>query len=233
MTKYNLNNEPWDIICDFDGTISLIDVTDSLLEKFAPPEWEEIEKTWQKGIIGSHECLAQQIPLLDMSQVELNRHLDEIEIDPDFSTFVAEIQQNGHKITVVSDGLDYAIQRILNRYGLGSLVIKANKLIQRSERSWSVTFPHTNPNCEISSGNCKCAVAEKHQLENQLENIKLDKSLLIGDGTSDFCIAAKVDFVFAKNVLIKHCIREKIPHFPLENFSQVRSLFQHISFNGN
>ena len=42
ITKYNLNNEPWDIICDFDGTISLIDVTDSLLEKFATPEWEDI-----------------------------------------------------------------------------------------------------------------------------------------------------------------------------------------------
>ena len=78
ITKYNLNNEPWDIICDFDGTISLIDVTDSLLEKFAAPEWEDIEKIWQDGIIGSRECLAQQIPLLDMSQVELNCHLDEI-----------------------------------------------------------------------------------------------------------------------------------------------------------
>ena len=220
ITKYNINNEPWDIICDFDGTISLIDVTDSLLEKFAAPEWEDIEKIWQDGIIGSRECLAQQIPLLDMSQVELNCHLDEIEIDPDFSAFVAEIQHKGHKITVVSDGLDYAIQRILNRYGLGSLVIKANKLIQHSERSWSVTFPHTHLNCKISSGNCKCAVAQQYQLEN----IKFEKSLLIGDGSSDFCVAGKVDFVFAKNVLIKHCIREKILHYPMKNFAQVRSL---------
>jgi 2-hydroxy-3-keto-5-methylthiopentenyl-1-phosphate phosphatase len=220
ITKYNLNNEPWDIICDFDGTISLIDVTDSLLEKFATPEWEDIEKIWQNGIIGSRECLSQQIPLLDMSQVELNRHLDEIEIDPDFSAFVAEIQQKGHKITVISDGLDYAIKRILKRYGLSSMVIQANKLMQQGERSWGITFPYNHSNCEISSGNCKCAIAQQHQLEN----IKFEKSLLIGDGSSDFCVAGKVDFVFAKNVLIKHCIREKILHYPMENFAQVRSL---------
>jgi DNA-directed RNA polymerase II subunit RPB2 len=49
-----------------------------------------------------------------------------------------------------------------------------------------------------------------HPEQKPNENIKLDKSLLIGDGTSDFCIAAKVDFVFAKNVLIKHKLLIKI-----------------------
>ncbi|NES86628.1 MAG: MtnX-like HAD-IB family phosphatase [Moorea sp. SIO2B7] len=210
----------WNIVCDFDGTISLVDVTDSLLVQFASPEWKQIEKVWQDGLIGSRQCLAQQIPLLDMSRIELNDHLDQIEIDPDFPAFVTEIQKQGHKITVVSDGLDYAINRILNRYGLDSLVIKANKLIQHSERSWRVTFPYTQLDCEISSGNCKCVIAQ-----HQSENTKIDKSLLIGDGTSDFCVAGKVDFVFAKNTLIKHCIKEKILHYPMENFAQVRSLF--------
>ncbi|NEQ82576.1 MAG: MtnX-like HAD-IB family phosphatase [Moorea sp. SIO2I5] len=211
---------PWDIICDFDGTVSMVDVTDTLLEQFANPEWEDIERAWKKGLIGSRQCLDQQIPLLDMSLVELNSHLDTIEIDPDFPAFVAEVQQQGHRITVVSDGLDYVIERILGRYGLTSIVIKANKLVQQGSRSWKVTFPNSHIDCQVSSGNCKCFVAQQHQHQT----INGYRFLLIGDGTSDFCAAGKVDFVLAKNALVKHCVEHKIPHYPIKSFADVRSL---------
>ena len=38
---------------DFDGTIVPCDVTDFLLERFADPSWQEVEKDWQAGRIGS------------------------------------------------------------------------------------------------------------------------------------------------------------------------------------
>jgi len=215
--KNENKNLSWNIICDFDGTISSVDVTDSLLMQFASAEWKQIEQIWQDGLIGSRQCLAQQIPLLDMSLTDLNDHLDRIQIDPDFPAFVAEMHKKGHRITVVSDGLDYSINRILKRYGLDSLVIKANKLIQNGESSWSINFSHTDFKCEILSGNCKCAVVKKYQLENT----KNDQFLLIGDGASDFCVADKVNFVYAKNALIKHCLKKKIPFEPIENFAQV------------
>ncbi|MBC6417636.1 MAG: MtnX-like HAD-IB family phosphatase [Prochloron sp. SP5CPC1] len=220
LTKDRLKDLPWDIICDFDGTISLVDVTDTLLERFADPEWQDIERAWKDGLINSRQCLDQQIPLLDMSLVELNSHLDKIEIDPDFPAFVAEVQQHGHRITVVSDGLDYVIERILGRYGLTSLEIKANKLVQQGSRSWKVTFPNSHIDCQVSSGNCKCSVVEQHQHQT----IKSYRSLLIGDGTSDFCAAGKVDFVFAKNALVNHCVEQRIPHYQIESFADVRSL---------
>ena len=219
--KNDNKNLSWNIICDFDGTISLVDVTDSLLVQFATAEWKQIEQIWQDGLIGSRQCLAQQVPLLDMSLSELNEHLDQIQIDPDFPAFVTEIQKKGHKLTVVSDGLDYSIKRILKRCGLNSLDLKANKLVQTGERGWGINFYHTDLNCKILSGNCKCSVVNK----SQPANTKNDQFLLIGDGASDFCVANEVDFVFAKNGLIKHCLKEKIPFEPIENFAQVLSLF--------
>ena len=221
---------PWDIICDFDGTISVVDVTDTLLEKFADPNWQDIEQAWKDGLIGSRECLYRQIPLLNMSLAELNCHLDRIEIDPDFPAFVATVQEQRHRITVVSDGLDYVIWRILRRYGLTSLAIKANQLLQQSSRSWTVDFPNSYRNCQVLSGNCKCSVIEQHQHET----INGYRSLLIGDGTSDFCAAHKVDFVFAKNELVNHCIEQRIPHYPIKSFADVRSFLsadRQISLN--
>ena len=35
-------------VVDFDGTISTRDTIDQLLEKFADPSWEDLEKDWCK-----------------------------------------------------------------------------------------------------------------------------------------------------------------------------------------
>lgn len=43
----------WHILCDFDGTISLNDTTDHLLETFALDGWQAIEQQWEQGLIGS------------------------------------------------------------------------------------------------------------------------------------------------------------------------------------
>ncbi len=49
------------VICDFDGTITLKDSTDLLLDRFADPAWLDIEKEWLLGKIGSRECLERQL----------------------------------------------------------------------------------------------------------------------------------------------------------------------------
>jgi 2-hydroxy-3-keto-5-methylthiopentenyl-1-phosphate phosphatase len=36
----------WMVQSDFDGTISLLDVTDTLLTRFGKPGWQELEDAW-------------------------------------------------------------------------------------------------------------------------------------------------------------------------------------------
>ena len=66
----------WMVQSDFDGTISLLDVTDTLLNRFGKPGWQELEEAWERGDIGSRECMKGQVALLDMSEAELQAHLD-------------------------------------------------------------------------------------------------------------------------------------------------------------
>ena len=47
----------WMVQSDFDGTISVLDVTDSLLQRFGQPGWQELEDQWERGEIGSRECM--------------------------------------------------------------------------------------------------------------------------------------------------------------------------------
>jgi 2-hydroxy-3-keto-5-methylthiopentenyl-1-phosphate phosphatase len=48
--------------------------------------------------------------------------------------------------------------------------------------------------------------------------------LLIGDGRSDFCAASAADMVFARDALLRHCIAQKLPHFPCHDFTEARHL---------
>jgi len=206
----------WQIICDFDGTMVDIDVTDAILEKFAHPDWVKIEEAWLAGEFGSKICMERQIMLIHASQQELDAFLDTIKLDTGFAAFAHWCSQKGFPLTIVSDGIDYSIKRILNRHHLGSLPVIANALEIMENNQYKLTFPYAHPAC--TSGVCKCQTMRRERV------VDAYKTLLIGDGRSDFCIAEKADLVFASKKLIHHCIEQKIPYFPYENFNQVLKL---------
>lgn len=207
----------WNILCDFDGTVTVEDATDSLLDRFAAPAWQRLERAWRDGEIGSAECMAGQVALLDASREEIDEHLATLRIDPAFPQFVEAALAAGCSLRVVSDGLDYAIRAILARYQLDDLPVLANRLVQVGARRWKLETPFANTECRIGSGHCKCASAVR-------EHGRHHRVLLIGDGASDFCPAGEADYVFAKHRLIEHCRRAAIPHTSIVGFADAIAL---------
>jgi 2,3-diketo-5-methylthio-1-phosphopentane phosphatase len=204
----------WNILCDFDGTIASEDVTDSLLSRFADPEWQSIEAEWKAGRIGSRECMTRQVDLIRATRADIDRHLDGIEIDRDFAGFVAMCRDYQLPVTVVSDGLDYAIRALLTREGLGDLPIIANHLEPVGDDRYRMLSPYADAGCRSASGTCKCAVAATGDTD----------VLLIGDGASDFCAGGIVDLVFAKASLLEHCRKRGLPHVACANFAEAQAL---------
>lgn len=207
----------WTIQCDFDGTISTEDVTDSLLTRFGRDGWQTLEDAWERGEIGSRECMKGQIALLDLSEQQLIAHLDSMAIDPHFLAFVRAAHQRGIAVQVVSDGLDRAIRHILQRHGLDDLPVFANQLQQVGARRWQLQSPHASAQCLRASGNCKCARAAEQQTGG-------GKVLYIGDGSSDFCVSGRADLVLAKASLIGHCESQGIAHRPFTHFGEALEL---------
>jgi len=211
------NDSGWVIQCDFDGTISVDDVTDSMLERFARPGWREIEAEWEAGRIGSGECMKRQVALLDMSRAELDDFLAGVAIDPHFLSFVKAAKRQDVALQVVSDGIDSAIHRVLALHGLEGLPVHANHLVQLDERRWRLTSPNAAATCVSACGTCKCELLARHTATSH-------KVLFVGDGRSDFCVAAKADFVLAKSRLIDHCVAERIPHAAFGDFEDALAL---------
>ncbi|MBS0506765.1 MAG: MtnX-like HAD-IB family phosphatase [Proteobacteria bacterium] len=220
MTQQDMTG--WTIQSDFDGTISLEDVTDTLLTRFGRPGWQELEDAWERGEIGSRECMKGQVALLDMSEDELRAHLDGIAIDPGFAGFVRAARAHGVPVQVVSDGLDYVIRHILGRHGLGRLPVFANRLVRTGERAWRMDSPWASARCGRASGNCKCQRLAAEQSSSGA------RVLYVGDSTSDFCVSGEADFVLAKYKLIEHCERHGIAHQPFTDFAHATRLLGSI-----
>jgi len=203
-------NTPTHIYVDFDGTISLRDTTDMLLQHFAGPGWREIEALWENGEIGSRECMRRQIELLDVSPEQLDAFLETVEIDPAFPAFVEFCRQQNIPMTIISDGLDRSIASILKRYGVSVPVI-ANRLEWAGGNNWRLAFPYSDNACLAGSGNCKC-----RNMASETEH-----RVLIGDGRSDFCAAEEASMVFAKSKLKTHCEDNAITHQSFSNFAEL------------
>ncbi len=204
------------ISCDFDGTITLQDTVDAVLERFAEPEWQDVEAEWQAGKLGSRECLAQQTRLLRTTPAELDAFLDEIDVDADAKGFFDDCFRMGLPVSVVSDGYDWAVSRILARAGIRGVQITANRLIHAGGDRWTARFPHSANNC--GSGVCKCAVVNS---EAQL--------IHIGDGRSDACVSDMVDLVFAKGSLLKGRDATGLPSVGFETFAEIRAMLPDLA----
>lgn len=201
------------IFCDFDGTISSSDATDQVLEKFAEGRWREIEEEWSRGIIGSRECMQRQIALIRATLPELNSFLDTISIDLGFRGLLAFCRSNALPLTIVSDGVDYFIKRILKRHQISGLPVMANVLNLSTEDGktiFALSSPHASEMCLSASGVCKCQVVEQEETR-----------IYIGDGRSDFCVSDKVDIVFAKDRLADYCRDQEIPFIRFDGFTDL------------
>jgi len=203
------------LLLDFDGTITLQDTVDAILERFADPSWREVEREWTKGKIGSRECLARQVALIRATPEEINALVDTIEIDPGFGAFMSVCSELGYSVTIVSDGFQSNVARVLARANI-QCASKASSLVYLGNRRWRLESPFAQRFCDEGNSTCKCAVEAGYA----------GPTILVGDGRSDFCVAEKTDFVLGKGTLAKRCEEEGIAHAPIANLSDAVKLLR-------
>lgn len=203
------------VTIDFDGTISTSDVTDAVIKKFARDGWQEAEELWETGQIGSRECLARQMALIDAPLDRIIAYAATQPIDPAFSGFMDVLNSHGIPHAILSDGFTPIIQGILAQAGLQNIPVYASGLTQGKEKI-RTSFANTSAACH--SGTCKCRTAEL--LTGGLPIIH------IGDGRSDFCIAQKAAYVFCRGKLTDFCVEKELAHSPFMDFSQVTTVVQ-------
>jgi len=211
-------NNKYTVFFDFDNTITTRDVFDSMLIRFAKDDsWVDLEKKWNRGEIGSLECLRGQVNLMRATKRQLERYLDTVKVDPYFKKVVKLLEANGAKVIILSDNFDYILDYIIKKNKLPDLKIYANRMKIKKDRLIP-SFPYAEHSCG------KCAHCKKTNLLSQVE--KGSKTVYVGDGLSDICASTNVDIVFAKSYLKKHFKDNKIAHVPFDNLKGVYDYFK-------
>ena len=189
------------IVSDFDGTITKKDGLYSFIEKYAKEGWEQIEQDWANGKISSKECL-------------ISSFIKTIAIDDSFKNFYETISKKEIDFCIVSDGIDYFINSILKQNGLHDISIISNRGYFRGE-FFELEFPNDYSGCLNNAGACKCKVVSDLKQEYK-------KVVYIGDGVSDYCVANKVDILYAKSRLLDYCKDKGIECISYNSFADIQ-----------
>jgi len=203
------------VISDFDGTISTADVGNRVLSHFAQKSWDEIDREYVKGSIGSRMAYSKIAPLMAVNPVRLNAYVLKLaKIDPFFVKFYRLARKKGVDVKIVSDGLDFYIRAIMEKHRLGEIEFFSNTVVFGPNDSLMFNFPQSNALCG-RCGTCKNKILNDHRL-------MYEKIIYVGNGHSDICPSRSADLVFAKEVLLRKCEEEGTAFYrPFDDFSTV------------
>lgn len=212
------------IYCDFDGTVCTRDIGEEFFLSFAGNAVQVIVDELLRGEINSREWLKRACDAVPAMNREIfESYVDQFTVDPHFHAFREFAMQHGAMITVISDGLDAYVGRVLANAGLHDVPFFANHaefVMVNGTPKLTVSFPHTDAECS-ACGNCK----RNHMLAQSAED---DIIVYAGDGFSDRCPVGYADIVFAKRQLIKHCQQQNITYHEFQNFGDVQKKLEEI-----
>lgn len=205
------------VVCDFDGTVCRVDMGNLFLERFAR-EWEEIDRSYLAGKVGSREAYRRIAPQLRGNRREIMDFVVRNErLDSFFPGFLGFCQDRGIALKIVSDGLDFYIDAILRKHGL-DLECYSNRLLFLYSGTFDIDFPEANGSCGLC-GTCKRSLL--YRFRGSYERI-----VYVGDGYSDFCAVGAADLVFAKPILHAKCVEMGTPCVLFKDFSDVRNVLE-------
>jgi 2-hydroxy-3-keto-5-methylthiopentenyl-1-phosphate phosphatase len=208
------------LLCDFDGTISPVNVQALLYTHFANPSTRIINERWDKGEISTKEELEGCFKTITASREEMQVFLDTISLDPKFPDLLNYCHKSCISFAVISDGLKWYIEYILNAHGIEGVTVYANEIIF-SDNGFKFDFPWFDTSAPLR-GTAKNAITRKFIQEGYFV-------IVVGDGISDTDAVQYADMVFAKDYLLSYVRSKGIPAFEFVQIADV--LHQIINFS--
>lgn len=200
------------IQCDFDGTIATDNISLLLREKFAPGDWRQIESDYVCGLFSVEESNKRQFTLVKEPRGKLEAFACQNTIvRAGFLEFVNYCLTAGIEFVIVSSGLDFYIEAVLNQIGAPQLELHCARTSFGQD---GITVSYVGPDGDT---------VEKGFKKQCLSYLKQrgDRIAYIGDSLSDLEPACAADHVFATGTLHTLLDTNSVPHFTFSNFHDI------------
>jgi len=187
---------PLIVVVDFDGTLTLRDVGDEICERFAPPEWRDLDDAWIRNELPLPEAQRQMWAMVRATRAEAVGHALAVgERRPGLPELAAEVGARGGELWLASGGFDFYIDALLGDELPAFARRYSNRAHFEGDRV-SLEFPHGDLACG------RCAVCKGRVC--RLARAASQRVVFVGDGSSDRCAAGEVHELFAVRGGILH-----------------------------
>jgi 2-hydroxy-3-keto-5-methylthiopentenyl-1-phosphate phosphatase len=203
---------PLAILVDYDGTIALTDVSDTVMAEYVAGGWEAEAAAYDAGLIGSRRLMDLEMAMVDSDPADLFATAAAQPHDEGFVSFVRTAQAAGIPVEIVSDGFGFFIEPAMVALGVPDLPIITARTTFEGRRA-SIDYPHGNPRCLVC-GTCKRDRVLAHRAAGR-------QVVFIGDGESDRYAAGYSDVVFAKRSLVRICLEAG---WPFQRWTEFREI---------
>jgi len=205
--------------CDFDGTVTTNNLSFLLRERFAIGDWQKVQAEYLKDQLSVEMSNIRQYALLKESREKLQEFSREsVEVRPGFLEFVAYCGAAGVDLVIVSSGLDFYIEAVLEKLGVSDLELHCART-SFSQDGIGVSYLDPDGN-----------VIEEGFKKKWLSSLKRqgDSIVYIGDGLSDLQAACVADHVFAIDHLHRLLSINSVAHHTFSDFHDILRQMSHL-----
>lgn len=208
------------VLSDFDGTITLIDTFEYIVNKFAQGDWRKFDQQYEKGEITLQECIRKQGALVRTPQMVLVAEMERVTaFRPNFDKLVAYCRSNRVPLGVVSAGLDFVIKDLLRMKGWNNLVKLYVAKAENTPEGIKFSFPRLRDKTSLS---IKDDLVRFHKGKGR-------KVAYVGDGLWDIHALKLADYRFAikGSRLAGLCRQQNIPAREISDFQEMVTAIQY------
>ena len=203
---------PIAILVDYDGTIALTDVSDTVMAEYVSGGWEVEAAAYDAGLMGSRRLMTLEMAMVDSDPADLLATAAAQPHDAGFAPFARRAQAAGIPVEIVSDGFGFFIAPALAALGVPDLPVISARTTFQGRRA-RIEYPNGNSRCLVC-GTCKRDRVLAHRAAGR-------RVVFIGDGESDRYAAGYSDMVFAKRSLVRICLEAGWPFHRWTEFAEI------------
>ena len=205
--------------CEFDETVTAVDLGLGLREAFAPEGWTVMEEDFLAGRCSPEENITKQFKLIKASKQDIEDFvLGNVVLRPEFGEFVDYCRGVGLKLVIVSSGLDIYIDMILGLLELEDLDVHSGKVTIGSD---GMDVVYSNPDGDRIESGLKEAYVKHYKEAGHTV-------VYVGQGLSDIAPAEVADYVIARSSLAEHLTEQGISYDKFDTFQDVGKCLEEI-----
>ncbi len=200
--------------CDFDGTITEEDVSFLILDTFVGNKWREMLTEYMEGRIpvgAFNKKVFAMVKADKQTQLDVIFNSDRVKIRPGLKELVDYCSRHGYRFIIVSNGLTFYIDALLESLGLKNVEVFA---ATNDFRPDGMIASYIGPDGQEMDAGFKESYT-KLLIKDSYDVV------YVGNGVSDIYSSRLAIKVFATGDLLRKCEEEKLAYTPFDDLHDV------------